>query len=702
MKTPIVLSAVVGPLLASVVGAQDALDPLVVTATRTDLALRDVPYTASVTGETEIRDEMFRSLPESLELTPGVLVQKTAYGHGSPFIRGFTGRQNLLLFDGVRLNNSIWRSGPVQYWNLVDVLSVERLELIKSQGSVLYGSDAIGGTLNVFGRGTGFRDEEAGTFFNHGAAYYEFRTNGQGSHIGRLESALGVGGKWGLRVGVSAKDFGDIRDSAVGLMRSTGYPEQDFDLRFDYALSAEDTLSFAHYRVNQDDIWRWHRTMYNPGWQHGGHVTTPGKYFSDIYDQERTLTYLRYSRVSDRENTWLRRATATVSWQTNNDSESQKRKATDRRYQIADVDTFGFALELESPIGPGSLVYGVDYYRDSVDSGGWRDRTGTGLLYDPSYRPVADDSSYDLFGAYAQYQWDVTEDLRVDVGGRYTWAEASLGRNWDPTLGRDIKSSNSWDNAVFSGRAIYDIASCWGIYGGVSQAFRAPNLNDLSGNLTSRSGLDDLGSLDVDPEKTVTAELGARRTTENTYFNVAVYYTDITDIITRVPVAAGSKTRITTNGQDGYVYGVEVEGSWRFHPQWTVSAFGSWMDGHTKTPAWLGGPILEEPPSRLNPLNGSVALRWHHPSVPLWIEGRLLAADTADRLSASDRRDTQRIPSGGTPGYLVATLNAGWKPNDHLELTLGLQNLADVDYRLHGSGQNEPGFGAILAARAVW
>jgi hemoglobin/transferrin/lactoferrin receptor protein len=88
--------------------------------------------------------------------------------------------------------------------------------------------------------------------------------------------------------------------------------------------------------------------------------------------------------------------------------------------------------------------------------------------------------------------------------------------------------------------------------------------------------------------------------------------------------------------------------------------------------------------------------------VPLWIEGRLLAADTADRLSASDRRDTQRIPSGGTPGYLVAMLNAGWKPNDHLELTLGLQNLADVDYRLHGSGQNEPGFGAILAARAVW
>ena len=682
--------------------AQDALDPLVVTATRTDLTLREVPYTTSVIGEAQLQDEMVRTLPDAMGLVPGVLVQKTAYGHGSPFIRGFTGRHNLLLFDGVRMNNSIWRGGPVQYWNLIDLFSVGRIEVIKSQGSVLYGSDAMGGTVNVFGRATGFRDEEAEKFFTHGSAYYEFRTNGQGSHIGRLESTFGVGGKWGLKIGVSAKDFGDIRDSAVGLMHNTGYPEQDFDLRFDYALSAEDTLSFAHYYVNQDDIWRWHRTLFNPGWQHGGHVATPGKYFSNIYDQERSLTYLRYSRVSERENTWLWRATATVSWQTNNDAERQKRKATDRRYQTAEVDTFGVALELESPIGPGSMVYGVDYYYDSVESGGWRDRTGNGLVFDPGYRPVADNSTYGIFGAYAQYQWDVTENLRIDAGGRYTRADAKLGRNWDPTLGRDIKATNSWDNTVFSGRALYKIDECWGLYGGVSQAFRAPNLNDLSGNLTSRSGIQVLGSLDVGAEKSLTSEMGVRRTTENSYLNLAAYYTDVRDMITRVPVVRGSKTRVTTNGQDGYVYGVEIEGSWTFHPQWTVSAFGSWMDGHTKTPLWIGGPFVEHPPSRLNPLNGSVALRWHHPSVPLWIEGRVRASAQADRLSQGDRGDTQRIPSGGTPGYAVAMLNAGWQPNDHLELTLGLQNLFDEDYRIHGSGQNEPGFGAILAARAVW
>ena len=99
-----------------------------------------------------------------------MLVQKTANGHGSPFIRGFTGRQNLLLVDGVRLNNSTFRSGPVQYWNTVDPLSIDHIELIKSQGSVLYGSDAVGGTLNAFTKSSDFRARTDGQAYVGGSA----------------------------------------------------------------------------------------------------------------------------------------------------------------------------------------------------------------------------------------------------------------------------------------------------------------------------------------------------------------------------------------------------------------------------------------------------------------------------------------------------------------------------------------------------
>ena len=328
-----------------------------VTGLRTDKLPEEVPYTLDVLDSEFIYQNTRRTLPEALQFTPGVLVQKTTYGHGSPFIRGFTGRQNLLMVDGVRFNNSLTRGGPVQYWNTVDSYALDRLEVIKGQGSVLYGSDAIGGTVNAVTRSTGFRDTPDGEFFSHGSAYYEYRTNGEGSHIGRIESSTGIGGQFGIMLGVTGKEFGDIEDSGIGRMRNTGYPELDLDFKVEAALGPDTTLTFLHQHVNQDDIWRSHSTVFNPGWQHDGRVATPGSYNSRIYDQERTLTYLRFEGEPSSAD-WLNRWRATFSYHTGWDSEAQDRSATDLRYQVAEIDTIGVDLTLESPLGPGELIYG--------------------------------------------------------------------------------------------------------------------------------------------------------------------------------------------------------------------------------------------------------------------------------------------------------------------------------------------------------
>ena len=210
------------PFVPLALHGQNLLDPLVTTASRIEDAETDVPYTVERIDRDFIGQNTRRTLPDVFQFTPGVLVQKTANGHGSPFVRGFSGRQNLLMVDGVRINNSSWRGGPVQYWNTIDPYSIDRIELVKSQGSVLFGSDAIGGTVNAFTRSSGFQDEADGAFFSHGAAYYEYRGNGDDSHIGRIESSFGIGGKYGVMFGVTAKDYGDVRDSGVGLMRGTG------------------------------------------------------------------------------------------------------------------------------------------------------------------------------------------------------------------------------------------------------------------------------------------------------------------------------------------------------------------------------------------------------------------------------------------------------------------------------------------------
>ena len=169
-----------------------------VTATRTEKKPFDVPaFVDRVTGEDLRSRELSRTVPEALRAVPGVMVQKTSHGQGSPYMRGFTGFRNLFLIDGIRLNNSVFREGPNQYWNTVDPYSIGRIEVVKGPASVLYGSDAIGGTVQAFTKAPLTFAGEAGHLYLRVASAEE-------SFIGRGELGLGAGEKTGFLGGVTA------------------------------------------------------------------------------------------------------------------------------------------------------------------------------------------------------------------------------------------------------------------------------------------------------------------------------------------------------------------------------------------------------------------------------------------------------------------------------------------------------------------
>ena len=693
MKSPTATLALALLLSAS---AQDLLDPLYVTASRSQQVMTDVPYMAHAIDSEFIDDNERRTLPKALLYTPGVLVQQTAYGHGSPFIRGFTGRRNLLMVDGVRINNSTYRGGPIQYWNTVDALSVDRLELVKSQGSVLYGSDAIGGTLNAFTKSPMLHSHAAGQKFSTGLMSYEHRLNGQGSHIGRVETQAGVGGKYGFHLGLSLKDYGDISSDAIGRMFGTGYTEEDLDFRFDWALSPESSLTFVTQYVNQDEINRWHSTLRNPGWIEGNHVASPGTYTTRVYDQERLLSYLRYQGGNPMTDAIIDRWSATLSYQASADSEYQNRNpdSDSIRFGHIEVDTFGLDLTLETDTERGTWIYGFDYYRDEVDVNGYRDNAA-GTAFDPTRLPLADDSSYDLLGTFGQYIWRPNDKWEITAGGRYTYARADLGNG--------INESPNWDSIVGSLRALYRVNDEWSVFGGLSQAFRAPNLDDLTGQQTTKAGIESLGSLGVDPENYITYEVGVRRSNETFSFAGSVFYTDISDQIVSIPDAPASSTERLVNASEGYIYGIELEGVWNFADRWSLRGFAAWNGGETEEPAYLGGPIITENPTRLLPMTGSLAVRWTSVDQKLWIQGRLMGAATEDRLSATQQAaDRQRIPTHGTPSYMVASLNAAYQATEKLRLSASIENLLNENYRIHGSGQNEPGITGIFGVEMAW
>jgi len=697
----LLVAAVIAATFAVAQGRADeektvTLPELVVTPLRLELAPAEVPYASFVIDRDGLDRTSPRTTPDALSGLPSVMIQKTAYGQGSPYLRGFTGFRTLLMVDGVRLNNSVFRDGPNQYWNTVDPWSVNRYEVVLGPASVLYGSDAIGGAVNALTLAPPEWEEEAEweeKLIYRGATADE-------SHQGRVHVLGRPSRQLGIAAGVSYKDFDDLEGGEdVGDQPHTGYDEYDYDLKLDFDPVEDSRITLGHQHVNQDDAWRTHRTIYGiDDWE--GLVTGDDKVHT--FDQERTLTYLRLEWtdlggfVDDYRVTLSRHAQA----------EDQERVRSDDRRDLQgfDVVTWGADLQLESDSAAGRWVYGVDYYADVVDSYR-RDYTAAGDLKSVAIQgPVADDANYDLLGVFVQDTLPLAGGaLELTPGVRYTRAEADADSVQDPESGDKISIDGDWDAVVGSLRLLAPIGDQrrHAIYTGVSQGFRAPNLSDLTRLDTARSNEIETPVEDLDPERYVTGEVGGRYGGEVVQVGAAYYYTDIRDMIVRTPTGRVIDDLIEVtkeNASSGYVQGAELTVGWNFARDWSARATASWMDGEVEDFPTSGPIESTEYISRLMPLTGQLALRFAPPASRYWAEAVVDAADGADKLSSADKRDTQRIPPGGTPGYVVFTVRGGASVTRNLDLTLELENLADEDYRIHGSGVNEPGRNLIVTA----
>lgn len=700
------------------------LPEVIVSATRSAQPPLEVPYSATVLTQEDLRRQGARSLPDALKFTPGVLVQKTSAGQGSPFIRGFTGFRTLALIDGIRLNNSVFREGPNQYWNTIDIFSLEAIELTKGQGSVLFGSDAIGGTMNARTRGPIYEilpDPAASASpqpsgknpsvasskqplspsvtpsLMTGGALRGRYASGERSWQGRVEGYASQTGTAGLFLGATVKDFGDIQAAELGRLPRTGYQEYDLDGKFEWWLDDDLKLTLAHQQVHQDDIWRTHRTLYSKSWS----GTSVGNEQRHLFDQDR---YLTYARLEGEPGGAIDRFQFTLSHHRQSEDRFRTRaRGDDRRDEEGfDVDTFGGTLQFESDTSIGRLTYGADYYYDRVDSYQRRFNADGSFAGSGVQGPVADDSAYHLAGVFLQDEIPLGERTDLTLGGRFTYARADADRVANPFDSDAVDSlSDDWTNFVGSARlsrALDDDRSLFA-YAGIAQGFRAPNLSDLTRFDIARSNEIETPSPGLDPEEFVTYEIGFKTQRERVSGEIAFFYTDISDMVVRQPTGAvidGANEVRKRNAGDGYIYGVEAGVAWEFIPQWTLFGNFSWQDGRVDGYPTSDPDRVEEPVSRLLPATGLAGVRWTSSDQRFWVEGSVQMVDRADRLNASDRADTQRIPPGGTPGYTVAALRAGWQARHNLMVTAGVENVLDDDYRHHGSGQNEPGVNAIV------
>ena len=663
------------------------LNEITVTAKRHEEKIFDLPYAAHViTSDDILMQKSIKTIPEALREETSIMIQKTSHGQGSPYIRGFTSFHNLMLIDGIRLNNSVFREGPNQYWNTIDPYSIGQMEVVKGPGSVMYGSDAIGGTVNAI---TKSRKEYGDGLLYNGQVYYRY-ASGEKSQITRVDVSASYDDKLGITAGVTFKGFGNMSaGDDMGLLRNTKYEETDGDIKLEYFIDKNRKIILAYQDVDQRDVPRTEKTIHSESFR----GTTIGTELKRDIDQDRSLGYIQYhwNKVSK----YVERAKFSLSHHNQREVENRIRSNSRIREIEFNVDTLGLWAQFESVSPFGHLSYGFDFYHDNVTSSR-RDYSSTGVITNSVQGTVGDDSTYDLFGVYFQDEISISDKLEMLIGMRYTYAALDSDKVQDPDTGNEIDITSDWEGLVGNLRFMYYPSSNWNLFTGVSQGFRAPNLSDMT-RFTSDSSFE-TPTQGLDDEDFITFEVGGKANFQKWTAQASYYYTIVEDMLVRSPTGGtvdGAPEVRKDNVGEGFVNGVEAGISYSPLKQWTTFGNFSWTNGDVKQ--IQDGEERDKPFDRLMPLTGRFGVRWESQKPRMWVEGQTTMVNNQDRLSLRDRTDTNRIPTRGTPGYTIYSIRGGIKVNEHINVSIAAENLSDKSYRVHGSGQNEPGLNFIFS-----
>ena len=671
--------------------------------------------TSTVTRN-EMRERLARSAPDALRYTPGVSVQQTTHGQGSPYIRGLTGQQVLLMFDGVRLNNGVYRQGPNQYFFTIDAAVLDRIEVIRGSASTRFGSDAMGGAVLAIAAEPTLDPRRE--FSIHSRAIGRFGSQDLDAG-GRLEIdaqlsrdvAILVGG--GYRAAQPLQGSGVLTNPSNGRVtliplvesdgrtqRGTGFRYATFDGRLVVRVAPELRFIAALYGFRQYDTPRADQCPPPTGSERDCTV---------IVEQFRTLGYvaLRGSAGPD-----LREVDLTLSYQRQHERRELRQPSGYARNDfLDDLDTLGLSVRLGSRryvVTPevGIVVRGgAELYGDGLTSSAYFSDTLANTTTQYARGLYADGAQYYTGGAFLETDADILRTLRLRSGIRLGVSGARVPSNiaaGTQALRRDFAAPVARVGLEW---LVSDEVT---LLLNVDQGFRAPNLDDLTSRQIIGPGFQ-FENPALAAERSTTYELGVRGRTSILDVDAWVYATDIEGSMLRAPRSlndcpatapecrsAFSRFQLINAPDASWMVGAELSARLTLPIGFGALASVSYAFGEGPSPLALPPENeLRVPLSRVPPLNGNVELRYAHQETRLVFGAALRWAAAQDRLAVQDRFDA-RIPIGGTPAYAAFDLRAGWRFEHHLQVSAVFENVFDQVYRVHGSGINGPGRGLVI------
>jgi len=707
---------------------------VVVSANKWEQNSDEIPSKIVSISSKEIAFNNPQTAADMLSQTGEVFMQKSQLGGGSPKLRGFAANSILIVVDGVRMNNAIFRGGNLQNVINIDPNALSGSEVILGPGSVIYGSDALGGVMDFHVKSPRYSIDD--DLRIHGTAFTRYST---ATNENTLHTNFGIGGeKLAWFSSVSYSKFDDLK---TGENRPDGYSDfgiKDFLVRKD--LNGNDIV-VANPNPNTQspsgyELWS---TIQKLGYKINDHLKLEyGFYLSN------TSNIPRYDRLIETDNNGLPNDAewyyGPQKWMMNNlkveytsptilfdqarlvvARQDYEESRNDRgfgdnnlRTRMENVDVYSINLDFDKGIKQGNFFYGLEYLSNTVESDAYRQNLQSGATTGADTRYPSNGSSYDSYAAYLSHKFKLSKQLIINSGLRYSLVKIDASFDDEGSLNFPF-SEFELNNEAVNGSlgAVYNPADDFTATLSFGTGFRSPNIDDVGKVFDFSDGEVQVPNANLKPEYTYNYEAGLEwKINDNIEIGGTVFYTQIEDAILRGDFAFNgsdsivfdgelSKTVALQNSGEAEIYGYSVEFEALFSKHWAVDV------NITNT---FGRDLVNKEPLRhTTPLFGKISLLYQKDKLRAEFYTEFNSNRLREDIPSSEIDDKPFLyamhdtdpTKDGSPQWYTLNLKCSYQIDSNILVNLGVENVLDKHYRPYSSGISAPGRNFFVTLRAT-
>lgn len=705
------------------------LDEFVVSASRWEEDKTEIPYRVE---KMELRDISFQNPQTSADLLGNsgyAYIQKSQMAGGSPMLRGFSTNRVMLVIDGVRINNAIFRTGNVQNVISLDANSMQEAEILFGPGAVMYGSDAIGGVMDFHTLDPKFADSSSLLFTGSAFARYSTANKEKTAH---LDFTIGLK-KWSFVTGFSYADYEDLKAGSKGndyflrptyqetingtdtqfvnpdpqLQVHSGYSQMNFLQKIIFKPNKKWEINYAIHYSAASDAPRYDRltldanndtVLDNAQWYYG-----PQKWMMNrlgIKHSEKTKLYDQ-----------VRVVMAAQSYEESR--HDRKTGSSSIRHQTETVNAFSVNVDFDKKASEKfSLFYGTEAIMNLVGSVSARENSITGEVT-PNITRYPDGSTWESYSVYSAIKYKMSPRWVMNAGCRYSYFR--IVADFDTTLFPlpFVHAENKNGSLNGSLGFVFNPDEKWQIYINTSTGFRAPNIDDIGKVFESEPGSVVVPNPNLQPEYAYNGELGTSKVFGDFMkAEMSMYYTYLDNALARRDFTYNGQDSILYDGQmsrvqaiqnisNAYVYGIQAAVKIYFGKGFGINSVINYQKGEEQSP----DSAKYYPLTHAAPLFGSTHLTWTYKKVKAEFYSRYNAGMDFEDLSLADRNDDAPFAKDENglpfvPAWYTLNIKAAWYINKNLSLNAAVENITDQLYRPFASGISAPGRNYSLTLRA--